>query len=377
MSALLVSCEKPENGGDNTEPAPEPTPEPEYSITVSPAELAFDVEGGNVEVTITSSDEWSISNMPDWIEISDQPGENVETIIVTAEYNIETKSRSGEIVFTCGNKDAKVSVTQKTDESPIIQFKDPRFLDAALKDVDANNDGQISEKEASICTHLSVFDAGIRNLEEIKFFTSLTELTCSNNQLTSLDVSNNTVLTRLWCNDNQLATLDVSNNTALTYLECFNNQLASLDVSNNRTLTFLECGGNQLTTLEVSDNTVLTTLWCSNNKLTSLDLSKNVVLTELECYNNQLATLDVSKNTALTRLMCYSNSIKSLDVSMCRDLERFKCVSYGYDNHFDPDPHYDTKLPLESLKIYKYHLINEDDMTATEEVYGDVLEYIE
>jgi Leucine-rich repeat (LRR) protein len=49
-----------------------------------------------------------------------------------------------------------------------------------------------------------------------------------NNQLTSLDVSQNTALTELDCNDNQLTSLNVSQNTALTYLDCSDNQLTSL-----------------------------------------------------------------------------------------------------------------------------------------------------
>ena len=234
MSALLVSCEKPENK--------EPELDPEYAISVSPTEITFGVEGGDAEVTITitNSDEWrmwGISSMPDWIEITEQYGENGATITVTAkEYNAEAESRSGEIVFIYENKDAKVSVTQKADESPIIQFKDPKFLEELLRnDVDRNGDGQISEKEAMLVETLYI-SGDIRNLEEIKYFTALTGLYCDGNQLTTLDVSKNTALTDLSCYNNQLTTLDVSNNIALTYLDCNSNQLTSLDVSKNTAL---------------------------------------------------------------------------------------------------------------------------------------------
>ena len=377
MSALLVSCEKPENK--------EPELEPEYAISVSPTEITFGVEGGDAEVTITitNSDEWrmwGISSMPDWIEITEQYGENGATITVTAkEYNAEAESRSGEIVFIYENKDAKVSVTQKADESPIIQFKDPKFLEAVLSEnVDMNGDGQISEKEASLCTYLYIAHGGIRNLEEIKYFTALTGLYCDGNQLTTLDVSNNTALTDLSCNSNQLTSLDVSKNTALTDLSCYNNQLTTLDVSNNIALTYLDCNSNQLTSLDVSKNTALIGLYCNSNQLTSLDVSKNTALTELSCEENQLTSLDVSNNTSLERLGCHSNDITIIDASMCRGLKRFRCVSYGFSLiDGTVSPNYSTKLPLESLKIYKYYIIDEDDMTAIEEVYGDVLEFVE
>ena len=275
-----------------------------------------------------------------------------------------------------------------TDDSPIIQFKDPKFLEDLITQgiynhqtgefkpsIDKNADGQISEKEASVVTHLSVSN-DIRNIDEIRYFTSLETLNCSYNQLTTLDLSENKSLTSLDCSRNQLTSLDVGNNTAMTSLDCYDNQLASLDVSNNTALTELLCDNNQLTSLDLSNNTALTYLSCDNNQLTSLDVSNNTALTNLWCYNNQLITLDLSKNTALTYLVCYSNNITSLDVSMCRGLENFRCVEY-YMSEDGVNLRYDTKLPLESLKIYVYHILNDDDISAIEQAYGEILEYVE
>ena len=203
--------------------------------------------------------------------------------------------------------------------------------------------------------------------------TALTELKCFGNQLTTLDLSNNTALTELQCYSNQLTTLDLSNNTALTELLCHNNQLTTLDVSNNTALTELLCHNNQLTTLDVSNNTALTELLCHNNQLASIDLSDCVSLTELQCYKNQLTALDLSNCSALTDLSLYSNNITSLDVSMCRDLKELDCIT----TNILGDLNLSTKLPLESLKIYKYHVINNHDMSILEELYEDIIEYVE
>ena len=153
----------------------------------------------------------------------------------------------------------------------------------------------------------------------------VTELYCSYNQLTALDVSKNTALKGLFCYNNQLTALDVSKNTALTTLSCSNNQLTALDVSKNTALTELDCFNNQLTTLDVSQNTVLTSLGCSNNQLTALDVSQNTDLTGLGCSDNQLTTLDVSKNTALTTLYCSKNQLTALDVSKNTELGTLNC----------------------------------------------------
>ena len=183
-----------------------------------------------------------------------------------------------------------------TDDSPIIQFKDPYFLNAVLEggyrlaegpnpldepwageeeNVDKNGDGQISEKEASVVEALLVCSAGIRGMDEIKYFTALTWLDCDNNELTSLDLSKNTALTWLDCGLNELTSLDLSKNTALRQLDCNGNQLTSLDLSKNTALTWLDCSYNELTSLDLSKNTALTWLDCRDNELTSLDLSKN------------------------------------------------------------------------------------------------------
>jgi Leucine-rich repeat (LRR) protein len=70
----------------------------------------------------------------------------------------------------------------------------------------------------------------------IEAFINLERLLCWKNQLTSLDVSQNTALTDLYCAFNQLTSLNVSKNTALTVLHCFSNPLTSLDISNNSSL---------------------------------------------------------------------------------------------------------------------------------------------
>jgi hypothetical protein len=79
-------------------------------------------------------------------------------------------------------------------------------------------------------------------------------LNCSDNQLSSLDVSGKTALEILYCNNNQFINLIVSDNTLLRHFRCRNNQLSSLDISNNTALTDIDCGGNQLNSLDISNN---------------------------------------------------------------------------------------------------------------------------
>ena len=153
----------------------------------------------------------------------------------------------------------------------------------------AGSDGVFTDAEIQNINSIVVDNKDISSLKGIEFFTSMTWLACSNNQLTSLDVSKCTSLQMLICNVNQLTSLNVSGCTALQTFYCGNNQLTSLDISGCTALGLLDCQNNQLTSLNISGCTALRTLFCSNNKLTSIDLSKNTQLENVDIANNPLA----------------------------------------------------------------------------------------
>ena len=218
-----------------------------------------------------------------------------------------------------------------SDEGSIIEINEENFPDenfrTYLLQQDYGQDGKLTEDEINGITTINVGSSNISSLQGIEYFTALTYLSCSSNELTSLDVSKNTALAQLECTYNQLTNLDISNNTALTRLLCGVNQLTSLDVTNNTALEWFSCYDNQLTSLDVSNNTALKELSCHNNQLTSLDVSNNTALMFLYCPNNQLTSLDVSNNTALTSLSCHNNQLTSLNVSKSSALTYIQCYS--------------------------------------------------
>ena len=199
-------------------------------------------------------------------------------------------------------------------------FPDAEFRSWIMNNISGASDGwltdaEIAEVKEINCKGTYYKRGSLVSLQGIEFFTSLTQLACSYNQLTSLDVSKNTALTNLECGSNQLTSLDVSKNIFLEKLYCESNKLASLDVSKNTTLKTLSCYRNQLTSLDVGKNTALYSLDCGSNPLASLDVSKNTALYSLECGTSQLTNLDISMNLALHTLFCENNFLTSLDVS--------------------------------------------------------------
>ena len=160
---------------------------------------------------------------------------------------------------------------------PLYKFPDETFQ-KYLEQFDKDDDTFLSTAERNAVTEIDVHEKNITSLKGIELFPNLKKLVCYNNQLTSLDVSNNTKLVRLDCHGNDLSSLNVRQNVALTYLDCGTNQLTSLDVRQNAALTYLYCSQNNLTSLDVSQNPALGWLNCKGNQLTSLDLSQTAVV---------------------------------------------------------------------------------------------------
>jgi hypothetical protein len=134
-------------------------------------------------------------------------------------------------------------------------------------------------------------------------------------------------VTNLNCSHNLLTSLDVSRNIALTHLGCVLNQLTSLNVSKNTKLILLDCGNNKLTSLDISKNTALESLNFTANQLTNLDVSKNTALRNLSFASNQLTNLDVSRNTFLSFLSCAGNLFTAISLNTL--FEKL------HDNHID------------------------------------------
>ena len=125
-------------------------------------------------------------------------------------------------------------------------FPDPDFRTYVKAEFDKDNNNSLSESERNAATVINVKDKLMETLEGIEFFPNLKELDCSINQLSRLDVSQNTALEKLDCSTNQLASLNLSKNAKLKYLYCNQNELTSLDVSPTA-VTELRASNNRIT----------------------------------------------------------------------------------------------------------------------------------
>lgn len=165
------------------------------------------------------------------------------------------------------------------------------------------NDDYVTTSKIDTVVYLYMPSLNIADLTGIEDFVAIKNLQIPNNQLTTLNVSQNTALELFYCGANQLTSLDVSNNTALIYLNCFSNQITSLDVSNNLALQDLSISLNQITNLDVSVNINLNRFIAENCTLASLNIKNgnNTIFIGFNTINNpDLTCIEVDNATYST-----------------------------------------------------------------------------
>ena len=138
----------------------------------------------------------------------------------------------------------------------IVTIPDPIFKALLIMEgVDTNNDGEIQVSEAEAVTGMldvSIhFPAPIYDLTGIEAFINITGLNVWGNQLTTLDLNNNSLLTELYCYNNNLTYLNVENCINLEILESSQNQLMYLDLKTNLNLRTMIVNNNKLTYLDI------------------------------------------------------------------------------------------------------------------------------
>jgi hypothetical protein len=196
---------------------------PQGSGTVSPLGGYFE-EGTSFEITITPKDGYVFkeytgdvtgTSVPLTVTMNSQ-----KTITVVFE-GIDTDGDGViDIEDKCPNTPANEEVndigcsTSQKYYVPDDNFEQ-KLIELGYDDI---MDGYIPEDQIGNIEILDVSGLGISDLTGIENFTNLKVLSCSNNPLTSIDLSNNTSLTKLNCSGNPLMSLDLSNNTSLTKL---------------------------------------------------------------------------------------------------------------------------------------------------------------
>ncbi|WP_179336890.1 T9SS type A sorting domain-containing protein [Winogradskyella ludwigii] len=240
-----------------------------------------------------------------------------------------------------------------------VNILDTNFKSYLVSNIAINTDSdtEISCAEATAFTGaINVSNQSISNLVGLEAFTNITQLNCSYNSLTSLDLANNIVLELLNCQNNSLEILNVANgnNTAITSFTARNNpdltciQVDDVAYINSVNFFYIDNGVASFSTncnfcyVTIPDanlkaallaNTAINTNIDSEISYTEalaftgiLDVQNQSIsdltgieaftnITGLFCNNNALTSLDITSNTSLIALRCLNNSLTSLNVA--------------------------------------------------------------
>lgn len=209
------------------------------------------------------------------------------------------------------NNNSGVKPLEATNDEPVITFTTSKKIGEKIKLRD--NLGYPLSKYIKIEGATLVDGSSTRYVltaQTVKIIGYCNILDCSENGITSIDLSKNSLLFVLKCNSNKLEVLDLSNNSELAYLWCADNQLTSLVLPQNSRMLSLNCEWNKLTELDLSKQTTLSTLTCNRNALTLLDLTNFENIERIECRENNIMQIKLPEDAEkLNSLHCESNNI--------------------------------------------------------------------
>ena len=299
--------------------------------------ISWRIIDGRLPFDLTLSDSGIISGYPS------EEG----TFTFTAEASNIFGTDSQDFTITIGN----AAGAALTIDANI--FPDDNFRAFISDNLDWNHDGFLTEQEITGVTAIDVSNLGIKSLKGIEFFTALVYLTCTNNELTELDLSKNVNIYGVASQNNQLESINLANCSKLFQIWLDNNKLSSVDFTHCPAINILSCKNNLIKTLDLRKQANITDLQCdegvdilysdtpgsseilidANNfpddafrkfiadnfdwdKSSSLSNSEINAITGIEAVNMGIKSLKgIEHFTALEYLTCVDNDLEEIDLS--------------------------------------------------------------
>ncbi len=185
--------------------------------------------------------------------------------------------------FSCSSDDDTTPTTNIAEEEDMVAdnvakttIPDPVFEQFLVNNnLDDVVDGEVVTENLLIVTNLILDDLNITDLTGIEDFPNLDNLWLQNTNLTSLDISQNTLLKFLYFDNNNVTTIDVSNLSVLEKLSFINNDIQEINVGSNLNLQILDIKGNPISALDVSTNVELFTLETTDTNLNCIQVNED------------------------------------------------------------------------------------------------------
>ncbi|CAM3967581.1 T9SS type A sorting domain-containing protein [Flavobacterium antarcticum] len=180
--------------------------------------------------------------------------------------------------------------------------------------IDLNNDGEIQFSEVQSIIYLRLNNSGITNLTGLEAFVNLRYFTCSNNPISTIDLSSFPHLITAVAENTSTTTLNVNNCFNLEDLNCSYGQLTNVDLTTCLNLRYLSLAHQQLSSLNLNENNRIKYANVTFNALTTFTLQDNNIRT-LEIGFNNLTALNLINLPFLYRIKAQNNALTNVDLS--------------------------------------------------------------
>lgn len=211
--------------------------------------------------------------------------------------------------------------------------------------IDGNGNNEIEAAEALTVRDLYVDNQSIVSLVGIQYFTNLSLLDCSNNQIASLDLTQNVNLQDVFGSHNAITNVIFPNFTNPVHINLSHNQLSQINLATINQLVYLFLNNNNLTSLSFNNPNytylVDGVMDLSNNPLVSLNMSqlRNSDLNFGEPFDDIYIN-----NTLLTQLVCPMAYVKYYFINNNPNLELISFQNQLMENFVEND--FDTALEI-------------------------------
>ena len=172
------------------------------------------------------------------------------------------------------------------------------------------------------CNNNQLQSLSIDNLPRIE------TLNCSSNILTSLTIANCEKLNTLNCGSNNLQSIAIANTPLLKTITCSNNAFQNLDFLKDLTsVTEVDCSANPFTSLDISEAQSVTNINFSKcKKFTSFPILPSNISAIICSHSPIIAQADLNPYTKLTQLQADSCELTDFNAAMCPNLEKLSLV---------------------------------------------------
>ncbi|PXY45107.1 hypothetical protein DMB68_10410 [Flavobacterium hydrophilum] len=214
-------------------------------------------------------------------------------------------------------------------------------------------DGKILKENIQYEPFLNVSSSNISDLTGIEDFKDLRYLDCTNNNLTTINLTKNDSLRDLDCSNNKISLLNLEKNLKLQYLLISDNKITDLNLTKNDSIESISAHRNLLTTLNLSKSKKLHSLYISFNKLSTLDISENTLLEILDVSSNNLTSLNLKNGNNL--LLGNSVNFTENPNLSCIQVDDAEYSNTNWATFKDATATYNTNCTVEYITLKDSH----------------------